>query len=84
MRIPIRFDEADGFSEGLAAVKVKDRWGYINTDGEMVIPPRFFRATSFVDGLALVDTGNFWSYIDTNGSVVRDDVFRVDSDGKLR
>jgi len=76
IQIPIRFSWAQGFSEGLAAVRVGDRWGYINSTGTITIQPRFFYATSFVDGLALVDTGPFRSYIDTHGSVVLDDVFR--------
>ncbi|MGA2435957.1 MAG: WG repeat-containing protein [Bryobacteraceae bacterium] len=76
IQIPMRFNRTLGFSEGLAAVLVGDRWGYINTTGAMIIQPRFLNATSFVDGLALVDTGTFWSYIDTHGSVVLDDVFR--------
>jgi hypothetical protein len=76
IQIPTRFSRALGFSEGLAAVQVGDRWGYIDTKGTMTIEPRFFKATSFVDGLALVDTGTFWSYIDAHGSVVLDDVFR--------
>ena len=56
------------FSEGLAAVQVGHRWGYIDTTGTMIIEPRFLNTSSFVDGLALADTGTFWSYINTHGS----------------
>ena len=76
IQIPMRFNWTPGFSEGMAAVQVGDRWGYINTTGTMVIQPQFSNATSFVDGLALVKTGVFWSYIDAHGSVVLEDVFR--------
>src|SRR5262249_9095623 len=76
IRIPMRFNGTFGFSEGLAAVLVGDRWGYIDTAGTMVIQPQYFHAEPFVDGLALVDDGKFWSYIDAHGAVVLDDVFR--------
>lgn len=35
------FDESSDFSDGMAAVKVNGKWGFINTEGEMVIEPRF-------------------------------------------
>lgn len=76
IRIAIRFSWTWGFSEGLAAVQIGNRWGYINTSRRMVIQPRFSNAASFVDGMALVETVAYCSYIDTDGSVVLSDVFR--------
>jgi hypothetical protein len=65
---------ADDFSEGLAGVVTRDKFGFINRNGEMVIPPRFtphrgpysysgIVATSrFSEGLAPVTTeGRFES-----------------------
>jgi hypothetical protein len=34
-----RFDEALGFSEGLATIKVGEKWGYVNKLGGVVILP---------------------------------------------
>lgn len=42
------------FSEGLAAVRVGDDWGYVDTSGAFVIEPRFSHAWSFREGLATV------------------------------
>ena len=65
MVIPARFDEVLPFSEGLAAVKVGDLWGYIDTSGKMVIAPQFFHAFSFSGGLASIGA----DYIDLAGKV---------------
>lgn len=36
-----QFDKVTNFSEGLAAVFIKDKWGYINREGKIVIQPRW-------------------------------------------
>ena len=38
-----QFDEAKTFSEGLAAVKVGEKWGYIDKAGQVVIAAQFVR-----------------------------------------
>jgi hypothetical protein len=49
------FEDAMPFSEGLAAVRLNGRWGYINTRGEMRILNHYpFLAEGFMGGLALV------------------------------
>lgn len=45
-----RFDEVDWFSEGLAAVKINNKYGYINTQGKLVIPAKFRSAGRFRKG----------------------------------
>ncbi len=54
----------------LAAVKVGDKWGYINTKGKMVITPQFDFAHDFYEGLAGVKIGDKWGYIDKAGKMV--------------
>ncbi|CAN5257489.1 hypothetical protein BH10ACI1_BH10ACI1_25540 [soil metagenome] len=65
------FFQTSQFSEGLAAVRVRDslmgklKWGYIDKTGKMVIKPQFDSAGGFSDGLAPVldfKTGK-WGYI---------------------
>lgn len=55
-RIPVQFDSADSFSEGVAAVELNKRFGYIDTDGHFVIQPKYFRAGPFMEGFAWVVT----------------------------
>ncbi|HAA27993.1 MAG TPA: hypothetical protein DCE56_10440 [Cyanobacteria bacterium UBA8553] len=52
--IPPQFAQADSFSEGLARVKIGNKWGYIDKKGKLVIQPQFDEAASFSEGLALV------------------------------
>lgn len=68
------FDEATAFSESLAAVRVGEKWGYVDHSGSWVILPRFTHAEPFWHGLASVvfDTGQS-GYLDHNGSVVWQD-----------
>lgn len=50
-----RIVEVRNFSEGLAVFKTqKDRYGYIDVKGKVVIEPRFHQAADFSEGLAVV------------------------------
>jgi len=66
------FEDAKAFSEGLAAVRLNRRWGYVRTNGEMQIPngyPLF--ADEFAGALAVVSdpvTGA-QMYVNTDGVV---------------
>jgi hypothetical protein len=73
-----RFEKAEYFSEGLAAVRINKKWGYINRAGEVVIQPRWQDNDGWVgavepfrEGLASVteyaswsvrDDSNYWIY----------------------
>ena len=49
-----QYEDAQAFSEGLAAVQKNGKWGYINEDGEVVIPFEYDIAFVFNEGLAVV------------------------------
>ncbi len=49
-----RFKSAGAFSEGLAAVSIFSKFGYINKQGEIAIKPEFVSAEAFSEGLAVV------------------------------
>ena len=57
------------FSEGLAAVREKTTFGYIDTSGRTVIKPQFDLAGAFGGGLAPVKIGEKWGYVDTTGAL---------------
>ncbi|MCL2028439.1 MAG: WG repeat-containing protein [Bacteroidales bacterium] len=77
-----QFDKALNFSEGLAAVMIKEnyteQWGFIDLTGKMVIPATYrLRPGRFSEGLAAVRIGNSESdyemtYIDKTGKSVMD------------
>ena len=52
--IPPKYDEVENFSEGLAAVRLKNNFGYIDQNGKMVILAIYDRGYSFSNGYALV------------------------------
>ncbi|MGB1040749.1 MAG: WG repeat-containing protein, partial [Flavobacteriales bacterium] len=51
-----QFDDARDFSNGLAAVKTAGLWGFIDTNGKMVIEPQYFKVSDFNEELAYVQT----------------------------
>jgi hypothetical protein len=67
VQIDFLYDNALSFSEGLACVKYKGRWGYINHNGEWIIKPIFKQAGSFENGLAWVESDKFSGYISKTG-----------------
>mgnify|MGYP000456301726 FL=1 len=65
-----QFDDALPFADGLAAVKVGSKWGFIDKSGKQVISPQFDDPWYFADGLAPVKVGSKWGFIDKSGKQV--------------
>ena len=63
-----RYEQTSEFSEGVAAVRLGGKWGYINHDGSWAIEPRFMSADSFWHGLARVAWENQPGYIERTGA----------------
>ncbi len=70
--IPAIYDETscDCFSEGLAAVKLNDKYGYIDWKGTIVIPTVYEVAYSFVNNMALVKLNGKMGCIDRSGNII--------------
>jgi len=67
--IQLKYDVACRFSENLAAVKLNDKWTYINKHGECVLHS-YELARSFQNGLAAVQKNGNWHFIDREGRTV--------------
>ena len=88
--IPLSYQDARPFSEGLAAVQIdttatdawKDSWSFIDREGNIAMDRRFYGVSQFKDGLASVDIytseGSREEYINTRGETV----FVVPEEGK--
>lgn len=53
-KTPFCFDDGKQYKEGLAAVCLNGKWGYININGDIVIDFQFGYANSFKNGFAKV------------------------------
>ncbi len=71
-------------------MRIDDDWGYINTQGKIVIKPQFFQASPFSEGIASVGVWfpkkkvidskvGYYSYIDKKGALITDQQFYVAS-----
>lgn len=71
------FDSAEDFSEGLAAVEINNRWGFIDKTGKIVITPQFdFVLREFSEGIAFVHCDNDKiGTIDKTGKMITDCIF---------
>lgn len=68
--IPIQYDIAYSFSNGLALVNKDRKYGFIDKFGQTVIPLKYRFAQSFSEGLAPVTMKNKYGYIDKTGKEV--------------
>lgn len=64
------FQDANDFSEGLAAVEKEGKWGFINTSGKIAIACQYDNVTEFREGLAAVEIDGNWHYINQRGKEV--------------
>ena len=68
--VPLQYDTAFDFSEGLAGVRKNNKTGYIDKTGKVVIPLEYdSHDRRFSEGLVNVLKGGKWGYIDKSGKV---------------
>lgn len=65
-----KYEDVLSFSEGLAAVKLKDLWGFIDRNGKLIVPFKYNKVYSFNEGLAAVKQNDKWGYIDKTGKFI--------------
>ena len=68
--VPLTLDEAQGFSNGMAAIKKHGHWGFMNKKGKIVIQPEFDSVSPFSFGLAEVQYLNHVFFINRQGMPV--------------
>jgi hypothetical protein len=64
------YSKALAFSEGLAAMFQKDKFGFIDKFGRQIIPPQYKDVQHFSEGLAAVALEEKYGYIDRSGKMV--------------
>ena len=68
--VPLIYENAASFSEGLAKVQKDRMWGFINTKGEEVISIAYSLVGSFSEGYASVKFGDRQGVIDKSGNLI--------------
>lgn len=69
-RIPLQYEDAYSFQDGLAKVKKNGKWGYIDTSGKTVIDLVYDQAGLFYNGYARVERNGTTEVIDQKGKVL--------------
>ncbi len=82
--IPIMYLDVLNFSEGIAAVKDKEGWCFINTNGKLLIEAKFeaIDYDGFKNGLCYVQLNRRWGYINMTGEFVWQEQYGIEY-GKL-
>lgn len=60
--------DVQGYNEGFVAIRLNRKWGYMDTNGKIVISYKYDDASSFDDGVASVKQGSAFLVIDTKGN----------------
>lgn len=68
--VPLIYDEAKGFSEGLAVVAKNNKYGFVDKNGKVVVPLIYDYADSFSEGFAAVCKNDKHGFINAQGKVV--------------
>jgi hypothetical protein len=74
--------QASSFKEGLACIEIKNKWGYIDETGKVVITPQFDDSQPFSEGFAAVASKDkagelVWGFIDKSGKILINPQFKT-------
>lgn len=58
------------YYEGIGVIKVKGKFGCIDSIGNLIVEPKYDEITPFKNGFAMVRIGNFWGMINRKGKEV--------------
>ncbi len=64
----LKYENANPFRDGRAAIRRGAKWGFIDVTGKEVIPPTFDDVKDFGEGLARAYKNLKWGFIDKNGA----------------
>ena len=69
------FDYVSDFNDGFAAVKLNEKWNFINTRGELLCNEWFEFCDDFFDGCAIVKLNGKYNFINTRGELLCNEWF---------
>jgi hypothetical protein len=57
-----------GFKDGHAAVKIGEKWGFLNTEGKLAIPAKYDKVTLFDQGYTTAKVGDKYVVVDLHAA----------------
>ena len=81
--IPFAYDQAMSFSEGLAAIRENDKWGFIDRKGTVVVSVQYKSVQPFSGGYAIVLTDKVSILINRQGQPVLEVMDAVENGANL-
>ncbi len=78
-----QYDLIKSFSNGLAAVKTKGKWGAINMQGQLVIPQIYDDLRGFSEGFIKAQEDGKWGLIGYDGGIIAPFIYDRFYDGSL-
>lgn len=73
--IKAAYDQATDFKEGLARVSKGGKYGFINTNGDVVVPIKYAVASNYSYGFAAVKDGNAAYFVDKTGKMLTEETY---------
>lgn len=74
-----RYDEARSFSDGLASVRIADKWSVIDKSGATVSKLNLGRPITFTEGLAPVKFNGLYGFVNKGANIVIEPKFELAS-----
>lgn len=68
--IKAKFEESYNFKEGLAIVKLNNKYGFIDLTGKEIVEIKYELIYPFVDNITAVKYNNKWGFIDKTGKII--------------
>lgn len=69
-QIEPKYDEALPFSNDRASVKINNKWGSINLQGDLIVPCVYDEPLSFVNGIAITKISGKYGFVSKNGTSI--------------
>lgn len=61
--------QMSAYHEGLAGIKIRHAWGFVDRLGRVAVEPQFDAISDFSEGLAAVSIDKKWGFVDTAGNL---------------
>jgi hypothetical protein len=74
LTIPHNITSISDFSEGLARIQIDEKFGFIDTTGQVTIQPVYDRIKDFSGSKAFVRLDDHYFWINTSGSEINDNI----------